>query len=148
MNKVEVFDPPMCCSTGVCGPSVDPALARFAADLHWLANQRIAVERYNLAQQPQAFAASEVVKTALKQYGNECLPLILLNGAVVSKGCYPTRDELARLTGVEPDQPVQAQPGAQLPVIQTQVLLGMVAMTTENMNRPPGECHTHSLLHR
>ena len=34
MNKVEVFDPPMCCSTGVCGPSVDPALARFSSDLH------------------------------------------------------------------------------------------------------------------
>jgi len=118
MNKIEVFDPPMCCSSGVCGPSVDPALARFSSDLHWLANQRIAVERFNLAQQPQAFAASEVVKTALKQFGNECLPLILLNGAVVSKGCYPARDELARLTGAEPDQPVQAQP-AQLPVIQT-----------------------------
>ena len=88
-----------------------------SSDLHWLANQKIAVERYNLAQQPQAFAANEVVKTALKQHGNECLPLILLNGAVVSKGSYPTRDELARLTGVEPDESVQAQPGAQLPVI-------------------------------
>jgi hypothetical protein len=119
MNKVEVFDPPMCCSTGVCGPSVDPALVTFATDLHWLANQRIAIERYNLAQQPQAFAASEVVKTALRQYGNECLPLILLNGAVVSKGRYPTRDELASLTGAEPEQAVQAQPAAQLPVIQT-----------------------------
>ena len=116
MNKVEVFDPPMCCSTGVCGPSVDPALVTFATDLHWLANQRITVERYNLAQQPQAFAASEVVKTALKQHGNECLPLILLNGAVVSKGCYPARDELARLAGVEPDQ---APAGARLPVIDT-----------------------------
>lgn len=119
MNKVEVFDPPMCCSTGVCGPDVDPALVRFAADLHWLANQRITVERHNLAQQPQAFAASEVVKAALRQYGNECLPLILLNGAVISKGCYPTRDELARLAGVEPDQPGQAQTGAKLPVINT-----------------------------
>jgi hypothetical protein len=119
MNKIEVFDPPMCCSTGVCGPSVDPALVRFASDLHWLATQRIIVERYNLAQQPQAFAASEVVKTALRQDGNTCLPLILLNGAVISKGCYPSRDELARLTGVEPEQPSQAQAGAKLPVINT-----------------------------
>jgi hypothetical protein len=119
MNKIEVFDPPMCCSTGVCGPSVDPALVTFATDLHWLANQKIAVERYNLAQQPQAFAASEVVKTALKQYGNECLPLILLNGAVISKGCYPTRDDLARLTGVEPDHSGQAQTGTKLPVIKS-----------------------------
>jgi hypothetical protein len=116
MNKVEVFDPPMCCSTGVCGPSVDPALVSFSVDLHWLANQKITVERFNLAQQPQAFAASEVVRTALKQYGNECLPLILLNGAVVSKGRYPTRDELASLAGVEPGE---AQAGAKLPVINT-----------------------------
>lgn len=119
MNKVAVFDPPLCCSTGVCGPNVDPVLARFAADLHWLANQRIAVERYNLAHQPQAFAAREVVMTALKQHGNECLPLILLNGAIISKGCYPARDELARLTGVEPEEPGQEQTGAKLPVIHT-----------------------------
>jgi hypothetical protein len=122
VKRIEVFDPPMCCSTGVCGPKVDPALVRFSADLHWLANQRIAVERYNLAQQPQAFAANEVVKAALREHGNECLPLILLNGSIISKGCYPTRDELARLTGVEPDQnsttaPEPAQTGMKLPVI-------------------------------
>lgn len=117
MRKVEVFDPPMCCSTGVCGPNVDPALVRFAADLHWLANQRVAVERYNLAQQPQAFAANEVVKEALRQHGNECLPLILLDGAVVSRGAYPTRNDLARMAGVDPDQANDAPAGAKLPVI-------------------------------
>ena len=119
MKRVEVFDPPMCCSTGVCGPKVDPALVRFAADLHWLANQRIAVERYNLAQQPQAFAASAVVKTALKEHGNECLPLILLDGLIVSEGHYPTRAELARLAGVELDGPAEAPAGAKLPVINS-----------------------------
>jgi hypothetical protein len=41
MTRVEVFDPPLCCSTGVCGPNVDPVLIRFAADLHWLANQAL-----------------------------------------------------------------------------------------------------------
>ena len=103
MNKVEVFDPPMCCSTGVCGPSVDPALARFSSDLHWLANQRIAVERYNLAQQPQAFAASDAVKTALTQFGNECLPLILLNGGRRRAG--PAGSNGARrATAGDPDQ--------------------------------------------
>lgn len=116
MKKVEVFDPPMCCSTGVCGPNVDSRLVKFAADLHWLANQKIAVERYNLAQQPQAFAASEIVRAALQKYGNECLPLILLNGAIVSRGRYPSRDELANLTGVEPEQRSAEQAPA-LPVI-------------------------------
>jgi hypothetical protein len=114
MKRVEVFDPPMCCSTGVCGPKVDPALVRFAADLHWLANQRIAVERYNLAQQPQAFAANALVKSALHERGNDCLPLILLDGSIISEGRYPSREELARLRR----KPVTSSPNAvKLPVI-------------------------------
>lgn len=124
MKRVQVFDPAMCCSTGVCGPSPDPVLARFSSDLHWLTNQRIAVERYNLAQQPQAFAASESVKMALREYGNECLPLILLDGVIVSKGCYPKREELARWAGVEPEQGSSRSAGEactplELPVINT-----------------------------
>jgi hypothetical protein len=125
MKRIAVFDPPMCCSTGVCGPKVDLALVRFVADLHWLANQRIAVERYNLAQQPQAFAGNALVKSALQEHGNDCLPLIFLDGAIVSQGRYPSRDELARLAGVEADQTAGAAPGAsspnalKLPVINT-----------------------------
>ena len=119
MKRVEVFDPPMCCSTGVCGPKVDPALVRFAADLHWLANQRIAVERYNMAQQPQAFGANAVVKTALQEHGNKCLPLILIDGSIVSQGHYLTRAELARLAGVEVDVPAEVPAGAKLPVINS-----------------------------
>lgn len=104
MNRIEVFDPPMCCSTGICGPKVDPVLLSFAADLHWLAGQGVAVERYNLAQQPQAFASSEVVRVAMERDGTECLPVILANGSIVSKGSYPKREELARLAGVKLEQ--------------------------------------------
>ena len=118
MIKLEVFDPPQCCSTGVCGPSVDPKLVQFAADLHWLANQRVSVERYNLAQQPMAFATNAVVNGALKQSGNDRLPLILMNGAILSQGRYPNRDELARLAGVDPDTAQQPR-GLKLPIIQS-----------------------------
>lgn len=118
MTKLEVFDPPQCCSTGVCGPSVDPKLVTFAADLHWLANQRVVVERHNLAQEPQAVASNPVVKNALRQSGNECLPLILMNGAIVSQGQYPSRDELARFAGVDADT-VERPAGMKLSVIQS-----------------------------
>ena len=101
MMKLAVYDPPMCCSTGVCGPVVDPVLPRIAADLDWLKRQGIAVERYNLAQQPQAFASNPVVTAALREYGNDCLPLVLVNGEVASRGSYPTRTELSRLVGLE-----------------------------------------------
>jgi hypothetical protein len=122
MKKLEIFDPPMCCSTGVCGPAVDPVLVRFAADLHWLVNKGIAVERYNLAQQPQAFAASAIVKRTLREHGNKCLPLILRDGVIAAQGGYPTRAELAKLTGIEldPAEPSEAgqSNGASLPVIE------------------------------
>lgn len=98
--SVQIFDPAMCCSTGVCGPVVDPKLSRFAADLNWLAAQGASVERFNLAQQPEAFAANEQVKRALQAEGTECLPLILVNGVIVSKGAYPERDQLARWIGI------------------------------------------------
>ena len=39
MAKLTVYDPPMCCSTGVCGPAVDPVLPRVTADLDWLKRQ-------------------------------------------------------------------------------------------------------------
>ena len=112
MHKLQVFDPAMCCSTGVCGPNPDPVLPRFAADLQWLANQGIAVERYNLAQQPQAFAASELVKTALVQYGNDCLPLILVDGAIVSRGSYPTRKQLATFADLSDEEAPSLYTGA------------------------------------
>lgn len=101
MTRVHVFDPPMCCSTGVCGPSVDPALPKFAADLAWLQTHGIAVERFNLAQQPQAFAASELVRRELTEHGNGCLPLVVVDGAAVSRGVYPSRDQLAAWSGIK-----------------------------------------------
>lgn len=100
MTTVEVFDPPMCCSTGVCGPEVDPLLVRFTADFHWLAQEGIRVERYNLSQQPQAFLANPAVKAALNQHGKDCLPLVLVNGVIACTGRYPTRKELAQSAGI------------------------------------------------
>ena len=99
-EEIAVFDPPMCCSTGVCGPSVDPQLTRFAADLDWLRSQGVKVERYNLSHAPGEFAANAVVKKAVEDKGNECLPLVLVGDAIVSSGTYPDRDALARLAGM------------------------------------------------
>ena len=116
IKKLEVFDPPMCCSTGVCGPGVDPALVQFVSDFLWVAGQGVHVERYNLAQQPQAYAANEAVKAALAKDGTACLPLILVDGAIVSKGRYPAREELAKLVGLEPDGTKSF--GPRLPIVR------------------------------
>jgi len=105
MTTVHVFDPAMCCSTGVCGPSVDPQLVRFAADLDWLKSQGTAVERYNLMQQPAAFAGDAEVKATLESKGEDGLPLVKVDGRVMSSGLYPSRDELAAWAGLRPPTP-------------------------------------------
>ena len=95
MSKLQVYDPAMCCSTGVCGPSVDPVLPRFSADLEWLKSKGVDVERFNLAQDLAAFSGNSTVKQALNSQGTKCLPMILVEGRVVSQGEYPTREQLA-----------------------------------------------------
>jgi hypothetical protein len=100
MIHFDVFDPPMCCSTGVCGPSVDPLLAAFSADVDWLTAQGVTVTRYNLAQEPQAFVVHPLVKNLLQREGDACLPLVIANGEIVGHGAYPRRDELARIAGL------------------------------------------------
>lgn len=101
MKTLEVFDPAMCCSTGVCGPSVDPVLARFTADLDWLKTNKVGVVRHNLSQEPQAFAANRSVSAALKKEGAKSLPIILVDGKIVSRRKYPSRSQLAAWAGVK-----------------------------------------------
>lgn len=100
MPHVTVFDPAMCCSTGVCGPSVDPKLVTFAADLDWLASQGVTVVRHNLAQAPAAFLADPDAKTTIETKGEEGLPLVKIDGVVRSSGAFPSRDELATWAGL------------------------------------------------
>ncbi len=100
MTAVRVFDPAMCCSSGVCGPSVDPQLARFSADLDWLKAQGVSVERFNLAQQPAAFAEDQTVRSTLETKGEAGLPVVKVNGEIKSSGVYPSRAELSSWAGV------------------------------------------------
>jgi len=97
---IQVFDPALCCSTGVCSANVDQNLITFAADADWVARQGGRVERFNLAQQPLAFAENVAVKEFLERSGQEALPLVLVDGKVALAGRYPRRAELARWAGI------------------------------------------------
>lgn len=96
---IRVFDPAMCCDTGICGPTVDPELVRFAADLDWLGRQGVRVERFNLMQQPGAFAGTPAVSQALHR-GLDVLPMVLADDRVAVEGVYPSRETLAALAGL------------------------------------------------
>jgi hypothetical protein len=108
----------MCCSTGVCGPSVDPQLARFSADLDWLKSQGVSVERFNLAQQPAAFAEDQAVRSALETKGEASLPVVKVNGDIKSSGVYPSRAELAAWAGIgASDSRLSQKPLVSMPIM-------------------------------
>ncbi len=92
--EVRVFDPPLCCASGVCGPSVDPALSEAAADFAWLKAQGASVTRVNLAQEPEAFVTEAKVAGLMAAFGDEALPAVLVGDRVLCHGRYPTRAEL------------------------------------------------------
>ena len=101
LQTLQIFDPAMCCSTGVCGPDVDTKLVQFAANLDWLKTQGVIVKRHNLSQNPAAFVENELVRTALNEKGEAALPVLLVNGKVAMTGRYPECEELAAFVNVK-----------------------------------------------
>jgi hypothetical protein len=95
--EVRVYDPPLCCATGVCGASVDPALAQAAADFTWLADRGATVARFNLASEPGAFTTEAKVAGLLAAFGDGALPAVLVGDRVLTYGRYPSREELAEV---------------------------------------------------
>jgi hypothetical protein len=109
MKNIQIFDPALCCTSGVCGVDVDQALVSLAADLDWAKQQGIVVERFNLAQQPMDFARNATVRAFLERSGAEALPLVLVDGEVALAGRYPNRAELTRWADLPAAAPALAE---------------------------------------
>jgi hypothetical protein len=100
MKKMVIFDPAMCCSTGVCGPSIDPELLRVATVLNNLKSRGIIVERYNLSNNPQAFVDNKEINEMLNSDGIDILPVTMVDGAVVKTKAYPTNEEFCEILDI------------------------------------------------
>ncbi|HYE83960.1 MAG TPA: arsenite efflux transporter metallochaperone ArsD [Clostridia bacterium] len=103
MKKMIIFEPAMCCSTGVCGPSVDPELLRISGVINNLKNKGIIIERHNLSGNPQIFIENKEINRILNEEGAEALPVTMVDGIVVKKKAYPTDQEFCKLMGLPED---------------------------------------------
>lgn len=101
MKTLSVYDPALCCSSGVCGPSVDPVLVQVSSDLEWLKKQGVSVDRHNLSQQPADFAANAAVRETLQRVGQQALPLVYADSELVASRFYPTREQFAKIFGLK-----------------------------------------------
>jgi len=97
---VEIFDPPLCCPTGLCGPTIDPALLDVNEMVLKLQAQGVAVERYQMTTQPQAFMNSPQVFRLIQERQLDALPITVVHGQIIKTGDYPSLDEVqAALNG-------------------------------------------------
>lgn len=103
MKKMIIFEPAMCCPTGVCGPSVDKELLRISIVLNNLKNNGVVVERHNLSNNPQIFVENKEINKILNDEGIEVLPVIMVDGVVVKTKSYPTNEEFCSLLDVTED---------------------------------------------
>ncbi|MHB1627607.1 MAG: arsenite efflux transporter metallochaperone ArsD [Bacilli bacterium] len=94
---IVIFDPEMCCSTGVCGASPDPELIRVGELVEMLKERGHQVTRRMLSRNPEAFSGNPQVYELLKQQGMKCLPIVTVDGVLHSVGQYPTLDGLLAL---------------------------------------------------
>lgn len=103
MKKMIIFDPAMCCSTGVCGPSIDPELLRVSTVLNSLKIKGVVVERYNLSSNPQVFIDNKIINEILNRDGVKALPVTVVEDVVVKTKAYPTNQEFCKLLEVPED---------------------------------------------
>jgi hypothetical protein len=106
-RRVELYEPAMCCQTGVCGPSVDQQLIDVREDLRWAEAQGAQIARHNLSSDPDAFVANPKVTGLMTAFGEAALPVLVVDGEIAIHGRYPSRAELAALLSVSAEPAVE-----------------------------------------
>ena len=91
---VELFDPPMCCPTGLCGPTLDQTLLDVNEMILTLQAEGVGVERYQMTSHPQAFLNNADVMRLVREKQMAALPISVVRGQVVKVGAYPTVSEI------------------------------------------------------
>jgi arsenite-transporting ATPase len=106
MTAIRIYEPALCCESGVCGPDSDASLVTVTADVRRLKDLGADIERHNLATDPTAFTTDETVRGFMNTVGSKGLPLTVVDRVTVATGAYPSRTELLALAGLGDPAPV------------------------------------------
>ena len=104
MKKIRIYEPAMCCSTGVCGVSVDPELLRMSSLVEKLDKKGIDIKRFNLNSAPQEFIENKKVNEILNQKGEDVLPLTIVDDEIIKSGAYPSSEEFEEILSIKIDE--------------------------------------------
>ena len=109
MPTIRIYEPALCCDTGVCGADVDQSLVTVTADVRSLQEMGADITRHNLASDPTAFTDNETVRAFMHTVGSKGLPLTVVDGVTVATGSYPTKEILADFAGLTASSATDSQ---------------------------------------
>ena len=110
MKTIEIFDPAMCCPTGLCGTNIDPNLMRIAVIVDTLKKNGVNITRHNLKDEPMIYVTNTKINDLLQSKGVDALPITLVDGEVAVTGEYPSTRQMAEWSGVNLDyMPIQEE---------------------------------------
>jgi len=118
MKQMIIYEPAMCCSTGLCGVGVDPELLRISTVVNTLKKSGITVDRFNLSSNPQEFVTNADVNKMIMDSGVESLPITVLDGKIVKSAAYPTNREILAWIGLPDNTLEEANPTKKLKLAQ------------------------------
>lgn len=104
MKTIKIYDPALCCPTGLCGVNIDPELMRIAVVVETLKQKGIIVERFNLRDHPQVYVTTKVVNDCLMAEGADVFPIITVDGEIVIKKAYPSNKQIAEWLNISEDE--------------------------------------------
>ena len=103
MKKMCIYEGPMCCSTGVCGPSPDEELMRVSTLVDKLRKSGANIDRYNLTNNTKEFVENKTINSLLNEKGEDILPIVMVDDEVVMTGKYPSNEEFYELLFLSDD---------------------------------------------
>jgi len=98
--EIEIFDPPMCCPTGMCGPTLDQTLLDVDEMIRQLEKDGRRVQRYQMMSDPQAFMHNAEVMALVRERPMDALPITVVGGQLIKTGAYPKVTEVREALGV------------------------------------------------
>ena len=108
MKTMSIYEPAMCCETGLCGVGVDPELLRISTVFSNLQKNGVDVKRFNLNNFPQEFISnSEINKLINSEGGVDELPATIVDGKIVKTKAYPTNAEIVMWLNIPADYIVE-----------------------------------------
>jgi hypothetical protein len=99
--KIEIFDPPLCCPSGICGPTVDQTLINVNEMIASLQKEGVLIERYQMTSHPHAFINNPEVMKLVQEKQMAALPITVISSKVIKTGAYPTLEEINDALGVK-----------------------------------------------